>query len=150
IVCEVPEGFGSLDEFHRLIVELPDWAAGLPLAAKVWTRQRYAKATTAPDKPANLALEESTVPTIIPTVSSEINDDDDEDPDITDAIETFPLADLVTEPLTGNLMCCPFHEDRTPSLRIYPDHFHCFGCGAHGTQIDWLVRAEGMEQEEAI
>jgi len=47
-------------------------------------------------------------------------------------------------------MCCPFHEDRTPSLRIYPDHYHCFGCGAHGNQIDWLMRVESMDRDEAI
>ena len=30
---------------------------------------------------------------------------------------------------------CPFHNDRTPSLKLYDDHFHCFGCGAHGDVI---------------
>ena len=29
-------------------------------------------------------------------------------------------------------MRCPFHADKTPSLKLYGDHFHCFGCGAHG------------------
>lgn len=32
-------------------------------------------------------------------------------------------------------MRCPFHADRTPSLKLYGDHFHCFGCGAHGDVI---------------
>ena len=31
---------------------------------------------------------------------------------------------------------CPFHSDRTPSMKLYEDHFHCFGCGAHGDVID--------------
>jgi hypothetical protein len=35
---------------------------------------------------------------------------------------------------------CPFHQERTPSFTVYPDHFHCFGCGAHGDALDWLVR----------
>src|SRR5262249_26589332 len=51
IVCEVPEGFGSVEEFQRLLTIVPDWAEGLPVAAKAWTRRRYAKnkatATTA-------------------------------------------------------------------------------------------------------
>jgi hypothetical protein len=46
-VAEVPEGFGSTDEFLALMTTAPDWAAGLPLAAKAWTGSRYAK-TAAP------------------------------------------------------------------------------------------------------
>jgi DNA polymerase len=49
IVAEVPDGFGSEDEFRRLMIELPAWARGLPIAAKVRTGQRFSKA----DKPAN-------------------------------------------------------------------------------------------------
>ena len=47
IVCEVPATADNGDKFLALLTELPDWAAGLPLAAKVWRGQRYAK-TTAP------------------------------------------------------------------------------------------------------
>src|SRR5262249_15495701 len=43
VVCEVPEGFGSIEEFQRLLTIVSDWAEGLPVAAKAWTRQRYAK-----------------------------------------------------------------------------------------------------------
>ena len=32
----------------------------------------------------------------------------------------------------GGMACCPFHDDRTPSMKLYPDHFHCFGCGQAG------------------
>ena len=49
-----------------------------------------------------------------------------------------------------NKVSCPFHDDPTPSLQIYPDHWHCFGCGEHGDRIDWLVRVEGMNRAEAI
>lgn len=44
IVCEVPEDFGEVAEFTRLMTELPAWAEGLPLVAKTSRRQRYAKA----------------------------------------------------------------------------------------------------------
>jgi len=31
--------------------------------------------------------------------------------------------------------CCPFHTEATPSFMVEDDHFHCFGCGAHGDVI---------------
>lgn len=44
---------------------------------------------------------------------------------------------------------CPFHEERTASLKIYPDGFYCFGCGAHGDQIDFVRTMEGCSFREA-
>lgn len=29
----------------------------------------------------------------------------------------------------SGMACCPFHEDGTPNLKVYDDHFYCFGCG---------------------
>lgn len=46
--------------------------------------------------------------------------------------------------------CCPFHDDRDPSLVVYADHFHCYGCSAHGDVIDWLFRIEGVSFPEAV
>jgi DNA polymerase bacteriophage-type len=43
IVCEVPEGFGSLDKFTHLMTRKPSWALELPIAAKAWTGSRYTK-----------------------------------------------------------------------------------------------------------
>lgn len=46
---------------------------------------------------------------------------------------------------------CPFHADTRPSFHIYPDeHYHCFGCGAHGSVVDFVARAEGVEWKEAL
>ena len=36
----------------------------------------------------------------------------------------------------GNMICCPFHDDRTPSMKLYDDHFYCFGCQKPGDVID--------------
>lgn len=44
------------------------------------------------------------------------------------------------EPNKAGNICCPFHEDKTPSMKLYDDHFHCFGCGAHGDVIDFVAR----------
>lgn len=46
-------------------------------------------------------------------------------------------------------MCCPFHADRTPSLKLYGDHFHCFGCGAHGDVVDLTAGLLGCSKAEA-
>jgi len=49
--------------------------------------------------------------------------------------------------------CCPFHEDRTPSLVITPakNLWHCLGaCQAGGTVIDWVMRAEGISFRHAV
>ncbi len=47
---------------------------------------------------------------------------------------------------------CPFHNERTPSFYIAPDKgfFHCFGCGAHGTAIDYLMRTRNLDFVEAV
>ena len=48
--------------------------------------------------------------------------------------------------------CCPFHEEKTPSFTVSQDKqfYHCFGCGAHGTAIGFLLEHERMEFREAI
>ncbi len=48
--------------------------------------------------------------------------------------------------------CCPFHNEKTPSFTVSPDKqfYHCFGCGAHGTAIGFLMEYEQMSFPEAI
>lgn len=45
---------------------------------------------------------------------------------------------------------CPFHDERTPSFHVRPDYYHCFGCGAHGDHVDWLMQQEHMTFGEAV
>jgi len=47
--------------------------------------------------------------------------------------------------------CCPFHGEKTPSFYVYEDgHYHCFGCGAHGDAIGFIMQAEGANFMEAV
>ncbi len=47
---------------------------------------------------------------------------------------------------------CPFHPDRTPSFRVYPDsrRFKCFGCGARGDAFEFLQRFEGKDFKTVV
>src|SRR5258707_14090872 len=70
----------------------------------------------------------------------------------------IPLANLVGRQVRltrrgrelGGL--CPFHHEKTPSFYVVEDKgfFHCFGCGAHGDAIGYLMRAENLDFIEAI
>ncbi len=42
------------------------------------------------------------------------------------------------------MVCCPFHADRTPSMKLNEDYFYCFGCGASGDVIDLAARLFGL------
>lgn len=48
--------------------------------------------------------------------------------------------------------CCPFHDDRQPSLVVYPEkqRFHCYGCGVQGDVLDFLMRVESLRFPEAV
>ena len=47
---------------------------------------------------------------------------------------------------------CPFHKEKTPSFTVNEDKgfFHCFGCGAHGDVIGFVMRDEGLSFPEAV
>ena len=65
-------------------------------------------------------------------------------------VTTIDLAELIDEPVPKNRkICCRFHDETTPSLHIYPDHYYCFGCHAYGDHIDWLMQVEGLDHTAA-
>ena len=49
----------------------------------------------------------------------------------------------------GNMACCPFHNDHTPSMKLNEDYFYCFGCGASGDVIDLAARLFGLSGYDA-
>jgi len=48
--------------------------------------------------------------------------------------------------------CCPFHNEKSPSFTVSPtkQFYHCFGCGAHGTAIGFLMEYQGVSFVEAV
>lgn len=52
-----------------------------------------------------------------------------------------------------NLKClCPFHNEKTPSLVVYPEtqSFYCFGCGAGGDAVSFVMKMENLDYMEAV
>lgn len=72
----------------------------------------------------------------------------------------YPLADYLTRKAGHTLVKasygtfktrCPFHEERSASLVLYPDHhYHCYGCGAHGDLFDYLEKLHGLDLKAAL
>lgn len=48
--------------------------------------------------------------------------------------------------------CCPFHNEKTPSFTVNGEKqfYHCFGCGAHGNAIDFLMNYDKLEFVETV
>ncbi len=69
--------------------------------------------------------------------------------DIVDLIDAYvPLKKRGKE----YIACCPFHNEKTPSFTVsaQKQFYHCFGCGAHGTAVGFLMAYEHLEFVEAI
>ncbi len=48
----------------------------------------------------------------------------------------------------GGMMCCPFHDDKNPSMKV-DERFHCFGCGEDGDAIDFVGKLFSLKPKEA-
>ena len=69
--------------------------------------------------------------------------------DVVDLIDSFvPLKKAGA----NYSACCPFHSEKTPSFTVSPSKqfFHCFGCGAHGTSIGFMMQYSGLDFVEAV
>jgi hypothetical protein len=163
VTVEVPVDSLSDSDFLAILLERPDWAIGLPLGGKVHSGPHYLEA---PEHPAAPLIDPDTqeleraVDVYIDDMrldAAPIDDqtlvehEDDADFVANLADNVAPLPELIRLPLTSdNKVACPFHDDAEPSCTIYPDHFHCFGCGERGSRLDWLTRVEGMTVAEAV
>ena len=69
--------------------------------------------------------------------------------DIVDVIESHIPLKRAGSNLTA---CCPFHNEKSPSFTVSPtkQFYHCFGCGAHGSAISFLMEYSGLNFVEAV
>lgn len=69
--------------------------------------------------------------------------------DIVDVVERYlPLKKAGA----NYLACCPFHKEKSPSFSVSPakQFYHCFGCGAHGSAISFVMEYQGLGFPEAV
>lgn len=63
--------------------------------------------------------------------------------------ETIPLYDIAAgygiQLNRSNMCSCPFHEERTPSMKIHDKGFCCYGCGEHGDTVKFVQKLFGLE-----
>ena len=73
-------------------------------------------------------------------------------------ISDIPLSDIVAQRIklkkSGKLFnaCCPFHDEETPSFTVDDEKgkFHCFGCGANGNVIEFVIRYDRITLSDAL
>ena len=67
-----------------------------------------------------------------------------------DTQEVFSYYGL--HPNRSGFVCCFSHNEKTPSMKVYKGNggYHCFGCGAHGSIIDFVMQYFGLSFKEAI
>ncbi|MCL2022327.1 MAG: DNA primase [Betaproteobacteria bacterium] len=77
---------------------------------------------------------------------------------IQDLLTRIDIVDLIDRYVhlkkagANYIACCPFHSEKTPSFSVSPSKqfYYCFGCGAHGTAISFLMEYQGLGFVEAI
>lgn len=75
---------------------------------------------------------------------------------ISDILEGIDLPDFIGEFVTLTRRgtthegLCPFHAEETPSFKVFSDHYHCFGCKAHGNALEFVMRQHGLSFPEAV
>lgn len=71
-----------------------------------------------------------------------------------DEIKRIPMRDIIgrygLRPDRGGYIRCPFHTEKTGSMKIYPDHAYCFGCGWYGDQIDFISAMDNRTFRESF
>jgi len=69
-----------------------------------------------------------------------------------DIVDTIDRHVSLKKAGANYVACCPFHNEKTPSFTVSQSKqfYHCFGCGAHGSVIDFLMEYSGLSFVEAV
>lgn len=66
-----------------------------------------------------------------------------------DQARQYPITSII-EFSKGRYRCCPFHEDRNPSMALYENHVHCFVCNQTWDSISATMALDGVTFREAV
>ena len=77
---------------------------------------------------------------------------------IDELLAKIDIVDIIDEhvPLkkggANYMACCPFHKEKSASFSVSPhkQFYHCFGCGAHGSAIGFIMEYQGLSFTEAV
>lgn len=68
--------------------------------------------------------------------------------------KTYSMRDILArygiQPNRAGFIRCPFHKEKTASMKIYQDSYYCFGCGAHGDVFDFVSAMDNLTFREAF
>lgn len=72
-----------------------------------------------------------------------------------DEVKRIPMHEVVERygfrPSRAGFIHCPFHSgDKGASLKVYAKDWHCHACGAHGDQVDFVMRMDNLSFKEAF
>ena len=70
--------------------------------------------------------------------------------DVKEAVSAKEVASFYGLRVNSRGFClCPFHPDKHPSMKVDNNHYHCFGCGAHGDAVNLVAGLYGLSQYES-
>lgn len=71
-----------------------------------------------------------------------------------DIKKTYSMRDILARyglhPNRAGFIRCPFHEEKTASMKIYRDSYYCFGCGEHGDIFEFISRMDNLTFREVF